>query len=181
MDIVSDKDIAETSAKSDLDHSGYIGDVTKAIQSLNIYRGDGMMGTNSYLFPHATHRHVISNAWLNSMLINRYSPDNLGHQLWFQYSHVVISSPAIIIKLLRCVQPWLKWLIMSYWRIIRMTSNRPISSSPIKKTIQLQCVPLNWKKVVSHYIYSSSNVFAGALMPRKPLTEGSVESWLHFR
>ena len=170
MDIVSDKDIAETfankyrqtftSAKSDLDHSGYIGDVTKAIQSLNIYRGDGMMGTNSYLFPHATHRHVISNAWLNSMLINRYSPDNLGHQLWFQYSHVVIPSPAII---------------------IRMTSNRPISSSPIKKTIQLQCVPLHWKKVVSHYIYSSSNVFAGALMPRKPLTEGSVESWLNFR
>ena len=83
---VSDKDIAEvfankyrqifTSAKSDdlelektlelinnrlhsetlPDHSVYVGDVIKAIQRLKFNKGDGMKGTVSDLFIHATHR-----------------------------------------------------------------------------------------------------------------------------
>ena len=193
---VSDKDIAEvfankyrqtfTSAKSDdlelektlelinnrlhsetlPDHSVCVGDVIKAIQRLKFNKGDGMKGTVSDLFIHATHRfYVIFNALLNSMLIHGHSPDEF-------ISSVLVSIPKDTrgnlltsdnyrgIALCSALSKVVDYFILGKYSDDLQSSNLQFAYKKDHSTTMCTAV---LKEVVSHYNSNGSNVFACSL------------------
>ena len=128
--------------------------------------GDGMKGTVSDLFIHATHRfYVIFNALLNSMLIHGHSPDEFILSVLVSIpkdtrGNLLTSDNYRGIALCSALSKVVDYVILEKYSDDLQSSNLQFAYKKDHSTTMCTAV---LKEVVSHYNSNGSNVFACSL------------------